>query len=378
MINIDYYIEKAKEMPNISDGGSAAYNFGDVVLVKYSTLAKYGEPREDEEAIALAANEKNAMGVRTPKHLAVKRTTDGKENYCWVLQECAKGNNYTYYSGYSKDDETALERLKIILTAPSTHFEKFIKDIGEIFNLGLELKPKNFFYDEDTLNGGFTIIDLLRSDKTPYDPNSIVDVYRLKQMVGCIYNSLGIYYYSETATPEQKELSDLMNKKLKLRVFQALEKVVPNFEQHRRWILRTYSIEDLTYFSNNGLDVGDLSLTEEEIVLFNEKVQEIISACIKKVASGKNQYWQIRANEIRIDLGNYTLSSAWMYHRDNKIKPEDFEETYDYQYTCNHELERIVNEEFDRQLEALVVDTDNPYLLQAKEALDNKKRGPKY
>jgi hypothetical protein len=188
---------------------------------------------------------------------------------------------------------------------------------------------------------------------------------------------LGIYYYSDTPTPEQKA-SDLMIQKLKLRVFQALEKVVPNFEQHRRWILRTYSVEDLTFFRNNGLDVGDLSLSEEEMVLFNKRVKEIIDRCLKNVADGTNQYWQIGANEIRIDLDHYTLNSAWIYHRDNQMKIEEFEKRYEYDDQCGRELERIVNEEFDRQLEALVVDTDNPYLLQAKEDLEKKKRRPKY
>ena len=34
MIKIDEYIEQAKQMENVSDGGSPAYSFGDYVLVK--------------------------------------------------------------------------------------------------------------------------------------------------------------------------------------------------------------------------------------------------------------------------------------------------------------------------------------------------------
>ena len=34
-MNIDELIEKSKSMPNISDGGSKAYSFGDYVLVRY-------------------------------------------------------------------------------------------------------------------------------------------------------------------------------------------------------------------------------------------------------------------------------------------------------------------------------------------------------
>lgn len=374
MINIDYYIEESKNKNNISDGGSEAYSFGDVVLVKYWNSVKYGEPRQGEEQIAISANELNDRGIRTPKHLAVKRSTDGINNYCWVLQECAKGNNYTYYSSYNESDEIALERLKTILSAPSSHFEKLVYDIGQLFNMGLELKPKNFFYDEDPLNGGYTIIDLLRSDKTPYNPNSIVDIYELRCMLNCVSGSLGVSFYSKTATQEQKEISNLMISKLRQRVFQAMEKVIPNFEQHRRWILRTFPVSLLTVFASNGLEVGDLSLTDEEIEIFNKRVSEIIATCLKDICEGRYQYWQIGANEIRIALELNTLKAAWFYHRDNQMKEEDFESHYEYESECSRELERIVKEEFDRQLELLAVNSDNPNVLKAKEDMDAKKR----
>ena len=58
MKSIEEYILEVDNMKNISDGGSPAYSFGDVVLIKYSTLNEYGIARKDEELISRAANEK--------------------------------------------------------------------------------------------------------------------------------------------------------------------------------------------------------------------------------------------------------------------------------------------------------------------------------
>ena len=89
-MNIDELIEKSKSMPNISDGGSKAYSFGDYVLVRYDGHNKYGIARDMEEQVMVAVNNKNNIGVHTPKHVAMQRVVDGEMNYCYVLQERAK------------------------------------------------------------------------------------------------------------------------------------------------------------------------------------------------------------------------------------------------------------------------------------------------
>jgi len=82
LYNIDEMIKSTATMDNISDGGSACYNFGDVILVKYITLEKYGIARKDEEKIFDIANMKNIQGVNTPKHLMIKReVVDGHDIY---------------------------------------------------------------------------------------------------------------------------------------------------------------------------------------------------------------------------------------------------------------------------------------------------------
>ena len=59
MKKIEDYILETEKMPNISDGGSPAYLFGDYVLVKYSNKSKYGNARPNEELTAQAVNKLN-------------------------------------------------------------------------------------------------------------------------------------------------------------------------------------------------------------------------------------------------------------------------------------------------------------------------------
>lgn len=57
MKSIEEYIELSKSKENISDGGSFACDFGDVILIKYTYLF------EEEDALAEIVNEKNALSL---------------------------------------------------------------------------------------------------------------------------------------------------------------------------------------------------------------------------------------------------------------------------------------------------------------------------
>lgn len=377
MMNIDYYIEKAANMPNTSDGGSAAYHFDDVVLVKYVGLLKYGAAREGEEEIAILANRKNEMGVRTPKHLAVKRVVEGDKEICWVLQERAKGKSFASYTRTcDKDVDMQLENQKILATAPNSHYEKFVSDVCQLFNMGLELKPKNLFYDESVLDGGFTIIDLLDVNETSLDPTSLKNILDFIVIVQGIYNCTQVSSFNREATPEQVAMSYRLALKIKQRLLEAMEKVIPDFEQHKRWVLRALPFSDLELLEKNGYAVGDLSLNNDEYEQFDERVQAIIDECLKQIENGERKYWQIGANEIRIALDAWGLSSAWIYHSENERKIEGYEGSYafhSFARDCAKDLEELVNQEFDRQLEQYAKNGDNPYLLQAIQELEKRK-----
>lgn len=229
---IDQYIELAKNMENTSDGGSAAYHFDEVVLIKYTLPTKYGKARENEEIIAEKANEKNANGVRTPKHLGIKRIIDGENEICWVLQEKAKSKNFKYYCR-NEDCQEQIIRQSIIANAPQNHFDKFVIDLCELYNLGMEIKPKNLFYDEDIIDGGFTIIDLLGIYKEPFN-NSLKDVLNINSLSKIIGYFSMIDPYNKNSTENDNIISTQLYYEIRKKLFIALENTIPNFNLHKR------------------------------------------------------------------------------------------------------------------------------------------------
>ncbi len=374
MYNIDEYIKASAKMENVSDGGSECFDFGNVVLVKYKVSVKYSVnaiARENEELIAEAANKKRNMGVNTPYHLAIKRVTDEKDNICYVLQEKAKGASFNIYY---KEPAEQLQVQQLLLGVPDTVYEKCVSDLCELFNMGLELKGKNIFYDNSKDGAGFTFIDLLGYDITPLNPDSISDVIRLDKMASFIYNIPRVSIYSQIATKEQIEKSTILYYKMKQKTFEAMEKVVPNFSRFRRWVLRTYSNDVLDFFEKNGTVVGNLTLTDDECREFDNYIEQIINECLEKLATGKNKFWQIRANEIRIALDTMGMQAAWKYHSANPIDdPIAFEDEWDFERARKKYLEDIVNNKFNNRLESVADTSLNPNILKAKEDMDEEK-----
>lgn len=373
MKNIEDYILASKNMENISDGGSAAFSFDDGTV-----LICYGQ-RENEELIMEEANKKRAKGVRTPYHLAISRPkAEEFDTTCWVLQEKAKGKCFTYYSAARNDSKTQLKRQEALLNAPDYHYEKCIADICEIFNMGLELKAKNVFYDESIEDGGFTFIDLIGYDSTPLNPNSIEDILLLTKYISFIYNIPRISAW-KGAPEEHIERSDLMYYKMWQKVFMAIEKVIPNFDQHRRWVLRSYPNDVLEFFQDNGTSIGNLSLTEQEYDEFDQRIELIIERALQNLMSGKFEFWDICANKIRIDLEYMGLKDAWKYHIENEQSSDNFDSDWDYDRYCEQVLLKNIVSLFIDRIILLAGNTTNPYLLKAKDTIDmqNLKQGKK-
>ncbi len=375
MNNIDEYIKASFKMENVSDGGSECFAFGNVVLVKYKISVRFNAiARENEELIAVAANKKRDMGVNTPYHLAIKRVTDEKDNICYVLQEKAKGASFNISNKYYNEPSKQLKVQELLLEAPDTVYEKCVSDLCELFNMGLELKEKNIFYDNSKDGAGFTFIDLLGYDTTPLNSDSISDVIRLDKMASFIYNIPRISTYSKTATKEQIEESTILYYKMKQKTFKAMEKVVPTFSRFRRWVLRTYSNDVLDFFEKNGTVVGNLTLTDDECREFDNYIEQIINECLEKIATGKNRFWQIRANEIRIALDTMGMQAAWKYHGANPIDdPIAFDDKWDFERAREKYLEDIVNNKFNERLQSVADTSLNPNILKAKEDMDEEK-----
>ena len=354
MKTIEEYITLSKTMKNTSDGGSPAYHFEDgTVLVKYSIPKKYNmSPRENEEEIAKIANKKNEKGVRTPKHYAIKRVEEGDDLVCYVLQERAKGNIYSSYTVFG-DAQKQLEMQLKIYNMPFDHYVKCVQDLCELFNMGLELKAKNIFYDSDIKNGGFTFIDLLEYQETPINPCSIKEILILKGYLASIFMTPRIKSYDQSATEYEYKKSEELYYRTFQKVLYAMERVLPSFNQYKRWIFRSLPKDMLEFYNERGIISNDLSLTDLECLTFDKIVDIIVDDSIEKIASGKYTYSQIIVNEIRIELAAWGLNDAWLYHNKRQTNRENCEDDYEFRSECHHEIEQLTIEIFERKLNSI-------------------------
>lgn len=378
MKNIDDYIIRSSVMENKSDGNSPAFFFDDgLVLVQYGCKNEFGKARPNEEKVAEAVKEKKIKGVNTPLHLAVKRIENPVSNYCYVLQEKARGVSFSNYNPYNSKDRDTLAQLRLqkqLSEAPDYHYDKCIGDLCELFNMGLELKDKHIYYDKAE-DGGFSFVGLFGYDTTPLDFNSLEQILRLKKYSSFIYNVPYMSSFFVDATDDEKEISNYLYLKIMMRVFNAMERVIPNFDQHRRWVLRTYTKEQLKFFHENGTLFEDLALTDEEYNKYNEFVSEITDRCLKKIASGNYELWQIRANEIKNDVESMGVADFWLYHDSNLQKREINETEYEFRQRCKKDLELNVLKMFYQKLEILArsPENTNQNIIRAQEEVDIQK-----
>ena len=362
-MNIDELIEKSKSMPNISDGGSKAYSFGDYVLVRYDGHNKYGIARDMEEQVMVAVNNKNSIGIHTPKHVAMQRVVDGEMNYCYVLQERAKGVSFTKFN--VKDPTEQLVKQQELVDAPQEHFDKLASDYKELFHMGLEPKAKNIFYDKDY---GFTLIDFLHYDESGANLESLSDINDLERLMEAVINPMVVNSFY-TNNPEIVNKSRELHNKLQVKNYLALKKIVP--AKYHRFLLRTYNRDTLDYFRASGVINEDLTLTVDEQILFNVLLNNIVNESFAKIASGDYQLWQIEMNEIRNSLRGMGLVDSFMYYPDSPIKREEFDENYDYQNAIQKYLmDMCINNFYDLILND---NSNNPNILRAKEEINNKK-----
>ena len=363
-MNIDELVERSKSMPNISDGGSCAYSFGDYILVRYDGHNEYGIARSMEEQVMEAANNKNKKGVHTPRHIAIKRVVDGDKNYCYVLQEKAKGVSFTNYTK-NNDPEVQIEKQQELVAAPQEHFDKLAEDYAELFNMGLEPKPKNVFYDKEY---GFTLIDLLHYDENGANLDSLEDIMFLERLMAAINNQTLVWDYSKKY-PELAKKSRELFYKLQAKSYLALKKIIPT--KYHRFLLRSYDDKCLEAFKNEGIFTEDLTLTIDEQIEFNILLNDIVNDSFNKISSGEYVLWQIELNEIRNKISGMGLVDSYKYYPGIPIKREDYEERYDYENAIQSYLvELCINNFYD----LILNDTsDNQYILACKEEINKKK-----
>ena len=357
MKTIDKYIELSKKMKNTSRGGAPSYIFREdnVVLVEYSNLNEYGLARPMEEEVANSANKKNSEGVRTPKHIEIARVTEGERNYCYVLQELAQGRCMSDYKANYGDIEGNITGMKWTSEIPQEHIEKAIKDLMELYNMGLELKPKNFFYDQEN---GYTFIDLLGYGEKP-EFNSLLEINTLCKYAQAMLSQYFVSKYDEGVTQQyinifQNLKADVLNK-----MFKALSNVVPNFSQYRRYILRTLDKEILIKMFQKGYIQEDLSLTEKEIEEYNVMIANIVRKNLKSLEEGNTSYNNIMINEIRIEIEATGFKQSWFYHPECKKINVAGLDSYDKDYTREQILLNNVYKMFNQKVVELAQTSTN-------------------
>lgn len=344
MIDIKDAIEQSKCMNNISDGGSQCFDFGDVVLVKYSCPTKYlknGEhTRGCEEAVMEGINEKANDGVNTPRHLAMERLIEGENEICYVLQEKCKGFNCASRCEYGVSYERICSDLEFVLNIPFEHYKKLISDGCKLFEMGYEAKNKNLFYDEQT---GFWFIDFLDNDKEHrFDSNDPVKVFKaLKHRIPKPIQIASCMTYGEKLEKQQQEKSDLLKYSIKAKTLLAMKSVLPNFEKYEKFYLFEEQDDYKKYLMEEGIVKKDLFRFEEaDYEVFQELYELVVNGIMDKIIHKGEKFWSIECNDIRIDSNLFELQTAWQFHPANDIKSEDFEDGYDYQREVTYSFER--------------------------------------
>lgn len=335
MIDIDTAIKESKNKENISDGGSMCFDFGDVVLVKYSCQIKYlknGEhSREKSEEIMESIKIKADNGVNTPRHFDVKRVIEDESEICYVLQQKCPGVNCDSLRKYGVSFDEMCESLKFVLNIPFEHYKKLIEDGCNLFEMGYETKNKNLFYDQ---NSGFWFIDFLDNEKDyKFDSNDIKKVFEaLNNRIPKPIQISSSINYDEKLTDEQRQIENELKYAIKAKTLLAIKEVLPIFGKYEKFFLLKESVDYKRYLMQNGFVNKDLTIINpNDYEVFQELYEIVIKGLIDKVNKGE-KFWSIECNDIRNDSNLFNLISFFEQSSYNTFKREEFEDNYDYEY----------------------------------------------
>ena len=335
MININDAIAKSKTMPDVSNGGSKCYDFGDVVLVKYTLSLEYVKPgyraREKEESIMMAINEKAANGVNTPRHIDMKRVIEDNQDVCYVLQEKCKGRNCASMSKYGEPIDVVLSQLEYVNNIPFEHYVKLVQDSCMLYEMGYEAKNKNLFYDDQT---GFWFIDFLDNKEDKFDMNNPRKVFEAIKFV-CprilqITSSTSIH--AKISEEDRNKYESLQNS-IKAKFFLAIKKAIPTFAKYELfYLLDEYEDENFNkYLMDKNIVNRDLfNATNEDFSVYNELFSNVVNEISHDIAFKGKLYWQVEANDIRNKSELLGLISFYKRFICNDISKEDYEDEWDY------------------------------------------------
>ncbi len=348
MIDIEEAIRESKSKENISDGGSKCFDFGDVVLVKYTCDTKYlrdGErARPNSEDVMIEVNKKNRDGVNTPKHYAVKRVVEGKDDVCYVLQEKVNGINCEGRRKYKLSFEDYCKDLEFLLNIPLEHYKKLISDGCQLYKMNSEVKNKNMFYDEKT---GFWYIDFIGVYNTEFDPNNPEIMFEtlLYKTPNPLYMASSMDYKIEL-TEEEQAIRRQLEYALKGKVLTAIKEVLPTFNRYEKFFLLKEKNSYKKYLMKNGITDKDLiNVEESDYEVFSELYEIMLRDLAYMVAVEGKSYSSIAVNELRILSDKFNLKEFFEKSRFNTINKKDFENTepdpYGDPYAYKSEVDRL-------------------------------------
>lgn len=334
MINIDDAIKKAKELPNISNGGAMCYDFGDVVLVKYTLSLKYVKPgyraRENQEIVMRGINEKASKGVNTPKHIDMKRVVEDENDVCYVLQEKCKGKNCAPMSKYGQPIEIVLKELKYVNDIPFKHYEKLVSDACMLYEMGYEAKNKNLFYDEET---GFWFIDFLNNKEAEkFDPNNPKRVFEtLKYVSPKPLQIASTLRYGTEISDEDKKRYNALRCSSEAKFFLACKKMILTFNKYEFFYLLDKTDIFKSYLMDNKIVNRDLfCITNKDFEVYNELFVSVVNDICKEIAIKGKKYSDVEVNDIRNKSNLFALNTFYKNYICKDIKKEDYQEEWEY------------------------------------------------
>lgn len=378
MIDIDSAIEQSKNKKNVSNGGSACFDFGDVVLVKYTCPVRYlknfEHTREKSEEIMDVINKKAQGGVNTPMHLAVKRVVEEDLDVCYVLQQKCPGYNCASRRKCCVSFDEMCNDMKHVLNLPFEHYQKLISDGFELFEMGYEAKNKNLFYDKES---GFWYIDFLENENDyvfdSNDPKKVFHAlnYRIPKPIQ-ICSSMA---YGSELSKEQKNIKKELEYAIKAKNLLAIKSLLLNFEKYEIFFLLNEEKEYKQYLFNKGIVSRELTKFEQEdYEVFQELYEIVVKELIDRVVNKKEKFWSIECNSIKNSSNLFNLLDFFKQSKYNNIKREEFEDDYEYDCEVTSLFKSIVlNDLIERIRQMEENETIIDFLNDADEKLSSKK-----
>lgn len=186
-------IEQLKEKENIAIHNSTkCFDFGEYVLVVYTQNNKYGVARPGAEIVMEELNRLADLGINTPRYYEIKRIKDINVNYCYILQDKAKGKICS-----------EIRDLEEITSIPQEHYDKLAFDLCNLKHLGTEAHiGSNLFYDNES---GFWIIDLEPEEKYY---TTMTDEEELEQIINFTVANFLFFTYSQEQIKQLSEIEE--------------------------------------------------------------------------------------------------------------------------------------------------------------------------